>query len=51
MANGKGFEVTLRKTDKTKGYWAYFGDEIDKYTVVNAEMDIVPVTVKIESNK
>lgn len=50
MPNGKGFEVTLRKTNKTKGFWAYFGDEIDRYTVVNAEMDIVPVTVKIESN-
>lgn len=49
--DGKGFEVVLRKTPKTKGYWGYLGDEVDRYTVVSAEMDILPVNVRIEKVK
>jgi cyanophycinase len=47
LPDGKGFEITLRKTSISKGYWAYIGDEVDRYTVIGVEMDIVPVDITI----
>lgn len=47
FADGKGFEVVLRKKSDTKGYWAYIGDEVDRYTVIGIEMDILPVDITI----
>lgn len=46
--DGKGFEITLRKDSLTKGYWAYLGDEVDRYTVIDAEMEITPVDISIQ---
>ncbi|MCK1992369.1 cyanophycinase [Peribacillus muralis] len=43
---GKGVELTFRKTKKTDGFWGYKDGSKDDYSVVNAVLDITPIAVK-----
>ncbi len=48
LSSGKGFVITLRKRSRTKGYWAYIGDEVDRYTVIDAELEIIPADFTVK---
>lgn len=43
-----GFEVKLRKTDATEGFWCYTDGQKDDYSFVNVAMDIKPVTLSVK---
>lgn len=45
---GKGVELTFRKTEETDGFWGYKDGGKDDYSVVNAVLDITPVSVKVK---
>ncbi|KEZ47291.1 cyanophycinase [Metabacillus indicus] len=45
---GKGVELTFRKTEKTDGFWGYKDGGKDDYSFVNAVLDIQPVSVKVK---
>ncbi|WP_239422152.1 cyanophycinase [Bacillus sp. CGMCC 1.16541] len=47
-SKGKGFQLTFRKTDKTKGYWGYKDGQKDDYSFVNVAMDVEPKTVSFK---
>lgn len=48
FSEGKGFELTFRKGPQTEGFWGYKDGNKDDYSFVGVELDIEPVTVKIQ---
>ena len=44
-----GFLVTLTKDEESKAYFTDQPDGYDHYTVVKVKMDIVPVTVSLQT--
>lgn len=45
--NQNGFEVLLRKTEKTQGFWTNEPDRSDHYSALHVLMDITPVKIQI----
>ena len=49
--NGEGFQFNFSKDSLTNGYWGTNGDEVDQYTIVNARLDISPISIIIPNSK
>lgn len=47
---GSGFRFIFRKADQTEGFWGRI-DKVGSYSVLNAKMDIEPISIKISSDK
>ncbi|WP_066310595.1 cyanophycinase [Bacillus sp. FJAT-29814] len=47
---GIGFKFTFRKTDKTEGFWGRI-DKVGSYAALNVQMDVEPITIKIQIDK
>ncbi|MCQ9284593.1 cyanophycinase [Priestia aryabhattai] len=45
---GKGFELTFRKSPESNGYWAYTDGQKDDYSIVKVALDIKPINVDIK---
>lgn len=45
---GKGFELTFRKTAETNGYWANADGQKDDYSILKVSLDIKPINVEIK---
>ena len=47
---GIGFKFTFRKTDKTEGFWGRI-DKVGSYSALNVQMDVEPISIKIQIDK
>ncbi|WP_170289693.1 cyanophycinase [Cytobacillus depressus] len=47
---GIGFKFTFRKTNKTEGFWGRI-DKVGSYAALNVQMDVEPITIKIQLDK
>lgn len=50
--NGSGYEILFSKTKETEGYAGYnFPEGLWKYSILNVNLNLIPVTIKIEKRK
>jgi cyanophycinase len=47
---GIGFKFTFRKTNKTEGFWGRI-DKVGSYAALHVQMDVEPITIKIQIDK
>ena len=47
---GTGFKFTFRKTNKTEGFWGRI-DKVGSYAALNVQMDVEPISIKIQMDK
>jgi cyanophycinase len=47
---GNGFKFTFRKTNLTEGFWGRI-DKVGSYAALNVQMDVEPISIKIQVEK
>lgn len=47
---GNGFKFTFRKTKTTEGFWGKI-DQVGSYAALNVQMDVEPISIKIQIDK